>query len=132
MSTKKHDDKTPSFRRKAEEVPEDAQCWICHEHEIRYNDETEAKQSLKRDCACRGTMGYAHWSCLIQYAINKIQDEGVGGDITRGELFTHDHEECYVILFYYMPLTLIYQSPHKIKHGGNVLFAISVIRAITG
>jgi hypothetical protein len=87
MKTKKQDDKSPSFRRKDEEVPEDAQCWICHEREISYNDETEAKQSLNRDCACRGTMGYAHWSCLIQYAIGKIQDEGAGGgDVTRGEL----------------------------------------------
>ena len=52
-------------------------CWICHEETKEIESGTEA---LVRDCACRGTSGFAHWTCLVQYAANKVAD---GGDVTK-------------------------------------------------
>ena len=73
-----------SFQRKAEdnEIPEGTLCWICHEEDgvLPSSFPNGSTQSLTRDCACRGTSGYAHWCCLVQFAVNKVQE---GGDITR-------------------------------------------------
>jgi len=43
-----------------EDVPH---CWICHEE-----DTNELGEPLRRDCSCRGDSGFAHLSCLVEYA----------------------------------------------------------------
>ena len=44
----------------AEGVPQDAECFIC-------KSSVEGK-GIVRGCACRGTMGLAHLSCLVRQA----------------------------------------------------------------
>ena len=43
-----------------EDVPH---CWICHEE-----DTNELGETLRRDCSCRGDSGFAHLSCIVEYA----------------------------------------------------------------
>ncbi|KAL9187557.1 hypothetical protein ACHAXT_001660 [Thalassiosira profunda] len=51
--------------------PPGASCWICLDEEP-----DDAGQPLVRDCSCRGTSaGFAHLSCLIQYAEQKCAME---------------------------------------------------------
>ncbi len=65
----------------APKVPDDAFCWICHEDGTKeWPGDQPGFQELKRDCSCRGSSGYAHWSCLVEYAVKKCSD---GGDITK-------------------------------------------------
>lgn len=42
-------------------------CWICHD------DEPNGSGPLRRDCSCRGETGFAHLSCLVDYAKYKCQ-----------------------------------------------------------
>ena len=70
-----------------EEVPEDAFCWICHDEKKSLGPDHEgnaqAPESLRRDCACRGSSGFAHWSCLVKYAMERVQYVGNSGDSTQ-------------------------------------------------
>ena len=46
-------------------------CWICLEE-----GPDESGNGIVRDCACRGdSAGFAHLSCLIQYAEKKCHEE---------------------------------------------------------
>ncbi|KAL3802148.1 hypothetical protein ACHAW5_000233 [Stephanodiscus triporus] len=44
-------------------------CWICLGDENRHDLE-----HLRRDCSCRGTAGFVHLSCLVEYAKKKNQE----------------------------------------------------------
>ena len=46
--------------------PDDATCWICL-------DEDTDGNPLRRSCACRGSAGYAHLECMIQYATRHFE-----------------------------------------------------------
>ncbi len=71
----------PEDAQDAPTAPDDAFCWICHEDGTKeWPGDQPGFQELKRDCSCRGSSGYAHWSCLVQYAANKVAE---GGDITK-------------------------------------------------
>jgi predicted lipoprotein with Yx(FWY)xxD motif len=72
---------TPQARVEDEPEAEGAFCWICHEDGTKkWPGDQPGFQELKRDCSCRGSSGYAHWACLVQYAANKVSE---GGDITK-------------------------------------------------
>lgn len=46
------------------------QCWICTD-----NGPDELGKPLQRDCSCRGSdAGYAHLSCLVEYAKHKTKE----------------------------------------------------------
>jgi len=62
------------------DAPDGAFCWICHEGAKEWPGDQPGFQELNRDCSCRGSSGYSHWSCLVQYAANKVAE---GGDITK-------------------------------------------------
>ncbi len=47
-------------------VPDGASCYICLDE-----GPDEAGKPLVRDCSCRGTAGFAHLSCNIEYAEQK-------------------------------------------------------------
>lgn len=72
---------TPEDAPNATKVPDDAFCWICHEDGTKeWPGDQTGFQELKRDCSCRGSSGFAHWSCLVEYAVKKCDE---GGDITK-------------------------------------------------
>eukprot|EP00985_Skeletonema_marinoi_P023699 scaffold15916_cov67-Skeletonema_marinoi.AAC.3 len=49
-------------------LPDDVpSCWLCLEEEGEEGNEGY-KESLVRDCSCRGTSGFAHLSCIVKYA----------------------------------------------------------------
>ena len=60
----------------AEGVPQDAECFIC-------KSSIEGK-GIVRGCACRGTMGLAHLSCLVRQAQVEADDDfGRAADWTQ-------------------------------------------------
>ena len=65
-------------------------CWICLE------GSEESSESLRRDCACRGSAGWAHLSCLTQYAKSKSKAATDGNSICAEALnaFAHPWTEC--------------------------------------
>lgn len=63
----------------AGERPPDPPCWICLD-----NDADPAGHGPpRRDCSCRGTSGYAHISCLIDYASSHAKGMCVAGGTSR-------------------------------------------------
>ena len=57
----------------AEGVPQDAECFIC-------KSSIEGK-GIVRGCACRGTMGLAHLSCLVRQggvSVKEKEEDGTG------------------------------------------------------
>ena len=46
-----------------------ASCWICLDSEP-----DDDGRPLVRDCACRGDSGWAHLSCLVDYAESKSNE----------------------------------------------------------
>ncbi|EJK74675.1 hypothetical protein THAOC_03634 [Thalassiosira oceanica] len=65
-------------------------CWICLE------GSEESSESLRRDCACRGSAGWAHLSCLTQYAKSKSKAATDGNAVCAEALaaFVHPWAEC--------------------------------------
>ena len=68
--------------------PEDASCWICLDE----NHSTE--DPLVRDCSCRGSAGWGHLNCIIQYARQKSKEIGEGGN-EKQEDWTHPFILCH-------------------------------------
>lgn len=62
-----------------EKAPDDATCWICLDGvERSKSDGGDESEPLYRQCACRGTSGYAHISCLarlVEIDTNNLFDE---------------------------------------------------------
>ena len=65
-----------------EKTPDDAVCWICLDvgiiEQASRSDDEEEPEPLFRQCACRGTSGYVHISCLaklVEIDTNKLFDE---------------------------------------------------------
>jgi len=59
-------------------VPQDAECFICR-------SSIEGK-GIVRGCACRGTMGLAHVSCLVwqaEMSVKEFEDQGTGAGHTK-------------------------------------------------
>jgi len=59
-------------------VPQDAECFIC---KTSINSMPRSSEGIVRGCACRGTMGLAHLSCLVRQAetaANEYEDQGTG------------------------------------------------------
>ncbi|KAL9185739.1 hypothetical protein ACHAXT_003516 [Thalassiosira profunda] len=54
---------------------EGASCWICLEE--------EEGGRLRRDCSCRGGSGYAHLSCLVDYAKAKFLGTNIIAEANR-------------------------------------------------
>ena len=45
-------------------LPDDTpECWLCHEE-----GPDASGKPLVRDCSCRGSTGFAHLSCIVEYA----------------------------------------------------------------
>ena len=44
-----------------EEEEEEDICWLC------LDAQHESEQPLRRDCSCRGTGGFAHLPCIVDY-----------------------------------------------------------------
>jgi hypothetical protein len=51
-------------------VPDGASCYICLDEGC----DDEGKP-LVRDCSCRGSTGFAHLSCIVEYAKQKSQQD---------------------------------------------------------
>lgn len=67
------------MEKKTTETKEPPRCYICLD-----NDLKEGKLPV-RDCACRGDdAGYAHMSCLVEYAINKNEQDEQQNMIKHG------------------------------------------------
>ena len=47
---------------------ENNMCWLCHE-----DGPDESGHPLRRDCSCRGGSGFAHLSCIVEYAKQKAE-----------------------------------------------------------
>ena len=77
--------KDRAYKTAMKDLPEGASCWICLEDGP---DETGAP--LVRDCACRGDAGFAHLSCIVQYA-QSTSNKNAGKDIDK---FFKPWEEC--------------------------------------
>ena len=46
---------------KSGEEEEEDTCWLC------LDAQHESEQPLRRDCSCRGTGGFAHLPCIVDY-----------------------------------------------------------------
>ena len=43
-------------------------CWLCLDGNL------ESGEPLRRDCSCRGGSGWAHFSCIVEYAKQKTEE----------------------------------------------------------
>ena len=50
-------------------VPDGASCYIC------LDEGCDDEGKLVRDCSCRGSTGFAHLSCIVEYAKQKSQQD---------------------------------------------------------
>eukprot|EP00978_Attheya_sp_CCMP212_P031452 scaffold118973_cov49-Attheya_sp.AAC.1 len=58
--------------------PSGTTCWICLGGEHIHSESGE--MTLMRGCACRGTAGYAHLSCLLEAAAKEVEINDENGD----------------------------------------------------
>lgn len=63
---------------------DDVSCWICLD-EV----DDDAGQPLVRDCSCRGNAGFAHVSCLAEYAKTKSLPIFFSGEFNPDELYAN-------------------------------------------
>ena len=67
----------------AEGVPQDAECFIC---KTSINSMPRSNEGIVRGCACRGTMGLAHVSCLVRQAeasVKQSEEDHTGEGIEK-------------------------------------------------
>mmetsp|Transcript_24832 Transcript_24832/g.50935 ORF Transcript_24832/g.50935 Transcript_24832/m.50935 type:complete len:556 (-) Transcript_24832:143-1810(-) len=86
----KHPSKV-SAAAKTRKASGDTTCWICLEGAA-----DGCNEPLMRDCACRGSAGYAHVSCLIEAAT--LQDEQLRQRARTGETWQDKWECCGICL----------------------------------
>jgi len=58
--------------------PSGTTCWICLGDE--HTPSESGEMTLMRGCACRGTAGYAHLSCLLEAAAKEVEINDENGD----------------------------------------------------
>merc|ERR1719174_2540243 len=56
----------------AQGVPQDAECFIC---KTSINSMPRSSEGIVRGCACRGTMGLAHLSCLVRQGEMSVKEK---------------------------------------------------------
>lgn len=61
--------RAPPAKKSNDDDESQSECWICLD-----GGPDEGGGPLRRDCSCRGQSGFAHLSCLEQYAAQKSKD----------------------------------------------------------